>query len=181
MQQPPGLMTILISVLLALVVFACGPASAAHLSHAYDRARVATTAPATVSSAALRVYDRPVERLTTNVGAASRTSAAEEADALLPRIAGGASLGPKVPIPDIPAGLTRSQFGSDVMRWGTGDAAARARIGSLTRAELGAAGVTRSMAEDWANFYRNELLRNPDNPSAAGRADLMDAAARLLQ
>jgi hypothetical protein len=35
------------------------------------------------------------------------------------------------------------QFGADVMRWGTGDAAARARIESLTREELQQAGVTR--------------------------------------
>jgi hypothetical protein len=33
----------------------------------------------------------------------------------------------------------------------------------------------------WAKFYANEALRNPNNPSAAGRADLMQHAADLLR
>jgi hypothetical protein len=77
--------------------------------------------------------------------------------------------------------MMRSQFGSEVMRWGTGDAEALARIDSLTREELQQAGVTRDIALQWRNFYRSELVRNPDNPSAAGRAELMAAAARLLR
>ena len=87
----------------------------------------------------------------------------------------------RLPVPEVPAGMSRSEFGNNVMRWGTGNAAARARIGSLTREELEQAGVTRGMALSWRDFYRNEVSRNPSNPSAAGRADLMNAAARLLQ
>jgi hypothetical protein len=67
------------------------------------------------------------------------------------------------------------------MRWGSGHAEARARIQTLTRSELEQAGVTRSMAEQWRDFYRNEMVRNPNNPSAAGRADLMQRAVELLQ
>jgi hypothetical protein len=36
------------------------------------------------------------------------------------------------------------------------------------------------MAEAWRDFYRNELALNPENPSAAGRAELMQRAAELL-
>ncbi len=66
------------------------------------------------------------------------------------------------------------------MRWGTGDAAARERIATLTRDELERAGVTLEMAREWRNFYRRELSRNPANPSAAGRAELMRRAVDLL-
>jgi hypothetical protein len=66
------------------------------------------------------------------------------------------------------------------MRWGTGDDAARARIASLTREALESDGVTLQMAQEWREFYRRELARNPKNPSAAGRADLMQRAVELL-
>jgi hypothetical protein len=82
--------------------------------------------------------------------------------------------------PDVPAGTTRNAFGTRIMRWGTGDAAARARMETLTREELVTAGVTLGMAREWREFYRRELLRNPANPSAAGRADLMQRAVELL-
>jgi hypothetical protein len=82
--------------------------------------------------------------------------------------------------PGVPAGKTRSEFGTKTMRWGTGDAAARARIESLTQHELENAGVTLQMARAWRDFYRQELVRNPANPSAAGRADLMRRAMELL-
>jgi hypothetical protein len=36
------------------------------------------------------------------------------------------------------------------------------------------------MAEKWRDFYQEEAARNPNNPSAAGRADLMQHAANLL-
>jgi len=52
---------------------------------------------------------------------------------------------------------------------------------TLTRAELVRAGVTREMAEAWRDFYLHELVRNPLNPSAAGRAELMQRAVELLR
>jgi hypothetical protein len=82
--------------------------------------------------------------------------------------------------PDVPRGTTRSEFGTRIMRWGTGDAAARARMATLTRDELTMAGVTLAMAVEWREFYHRELVRNPSNPSAAGRAHLMQRAADLL-
>ncbi len=87
----------------------------------------------------------------------------------------------RLPVPPTPNNMGTNAFGTRVMRWGIGDAAARARISTLTRTELEQAGVTRSMAEQWRAFYRNEILRNPANPSAAGRADLMQRAVELLQ
>jgi hypothetical protein len=41
-------------------------------------------------------------------------------------------------------------------------------------------GATETMAEAWRNFYRQELARHPRNPSAAGRAELMQRAVELL-
>jgi hypothetical protein len=51
---------------------------------------------------------------------------------------------------------------------------------SLTREKLEQAGMTRQIAEAWRDFYRAEVLRNPRNPSARGRTDLMQRAADLL-
>jgi len=42
------------------------------------------------------------------------------------------------------------------------------------------AGVTQDMAKQWAEFYENEAARNPANPSAPGRADLMHHVFHLL-
>ncbi len=86
----------------------------------------------------------------------------------------------KLPRPPIPSGVSVAEFGNKVMRWGTGNDAARARIATLTRQELESAGVTREMAEAWREFYRTEALRVPTNPSALGRADLMQQAVELL-
>ncbi|WP_420878008.1 DUF4951 domain-containing protein [Sorangium cellulosum] len=59
--------------------------------------------------------------------------------------------------------------------------AARSQIPNMTREGLQRAGVTRNIAEAWAKFYRNETLRNPANPSAQGRAELMEAAVKILR
>lgn len=83
--------------------------------------------------------------------------------------------------PPIPGDVrTLREFGTKIMRWGTGDAAARARSETLTREELEQAGITRQIAEAWRDFYRAEVSRNPRNPSARGRADLMQRAVDLL-
>lgn len=86
----------------------------------------------------------------------------------------------RLPKPPTPGNMSLPDFGR-VMNWGTGDAAARAQIENLTREGLQQSGVTREMAEAWAEFYRNEAVRVPSNPSARGRADLMGAAAELLR
>lgn len=83
--------------------------------------------------------------------------------------------------PPIPKGVrTLQEFGTRIMRWGTGDIAARDRIATLTTEELERAGVTIQIAEAWRDFYQAEVRRNPRNPSARGRADLMQRAIDLL-
>ena len=76
--------------------------------------------------------------------------------------------------------MTLREFGQRVMRWGTGNEAARARINTLMREELEQVGLTREIAEAWHDFYRHELARNPRNPSAVGRAESMQRAVDLL-
>ncbi len=82
--------------------------------------------------------------------------------------------------PETPPGRSRNEFGTRIMKWGTGDGAARARIATITVEELAMGGVTLDMAIEWRNFYRDEMRRNPTNPSAAGRADLLDHVVGLL-
>jgi RHS repeat-associated protein len=86
----------------------------------------------------------------------------------------------RLPVPPTPGGITVSEFGQKVMQWGTGSEAARARISTITAEELRKAQLTVDMAIRWRDFYINELARNPNNPSAAGRAELMDYVVRLL-
>lgn len=71
-------------------------------------------------------------------------------------------------------------FGRNVMKWGTGDASARARIATLTKEELQQAGVTREIAARWRDFYLEVKRLKPGNPSAEGRAELMQRAVYLL-
>ena len=84
-------------------------------------------------------------------------------------------------LPPLPDGMTPDKFGRCVMKWGTGDAAAISRIDTLTAAELRAANITADIAEGWRAFYLEVLEENPDNPSARGRAKLMEYARSLLQ
>jgi len=83
--------------------------------------------------------------------------------------------------PKVPSGLTTAGFGQNIMRWGTGHVSARARIATLSLAELRALGVTLEMAREWHDFYLSEVARNPRNPSARGRVELMQHAVKLLE
>ncbi len=67
------------------------------------------------------------------------------------------------------------------MGWGTGDDAARARRQTLTLTELTAMGLTANTARQWRDFYTLVKQQVPGNPSAAGRADLMQFALELLE
>jgi RHS repeat-associated protein len=83
--------------------------------------------------------------------------------------------------PDVPEGMSRNDFGEKFLQWGTGNAEARAKIGAFNRETLENAGVTHVMAQQWANFYKEISRLSPKNPSAAGRADLMQHIADLLK
>ena len=112
-----------------------------------------------------------------SASAINELSADQERGALdLPPIAGMSF----PPVPQTPSNTTVGQFGRDIMKWGTGDAEARARAATLTREELERAGVTRQIAEAWRDFYKEVVKQIPNNPSAAGRADLMQRALELL-
>lgn len=87
---------------------------------------------------------------------------------------------PKPAAPPPPPGKSLSEFG-ELMKWGRGDAAARNAIRSLDPSKLRDAGLTSSLAQRWANFYRGIKANNPKNPSAQGRSELMDAAADALK
>jgi len=79
-----------------------------------------------------------------------------------------------------PGNMGTADFGQKVMKWGRGDAEARARIQTLTREELEKSGVTKDMAKAWRDFYENVKTANQGNPSAEGRKELMQRAYELL-
>lgn len=76
--------------------------------------------------------------------------------------------------------MTQRQFGISIMRWGKGHIEACERVATLTKGELEKAGITRDIALQWRNFYLHVAECNPRNPSAAGRAVLMQKATQLL-
>ena len=75
------------------------------------------------------------------------------------------------------------------MRWGSGKEPALARKKTLTARELRNAGVTLDCARLWRDFYREYIERMEAsgsivellNPSAIGRAELMEYACNLLE
>jgi RHS repeat-associated protein len=84
----------------------------------------------------------------------------------------------KLPAPAVPAGMTQSQFGKELIGWGIGPDGAIARMQSLTVdavAEMQSRGLTREMAMKWRDFYANEFNRNANNVAAQRRIKLMDA------
>jgi len=86
----------------------------------------------------------------------------------------------RLPLPSIPADMSTAQFGQEVMQWGTGYDSAVARANTVTLEELQQAGVTREIAIAWRDFYMNEALRVPGNPSAGGRSLLMQRVVMLF-
>lgn len=87
----------------------------------------------------------------------------------------------KLPVPAIPAMFKNvSQFGKAI-KWGLDTEMARAEISNITKGGMDAIGVTREIAAEWAVFYVNEMTRNPGNPSAQGRAELMMAIMNLFE
>jgi len=81
--------------------------------------------------------------------------------------------------PKTPRGGDMASFGL-AMGWGSGSASARERMATITREHLKKIGMTRGLAIAWRNFYDEVHRRNPLNPSAAGRRDLMERVIELL-
>ena len=76
-------------------------------------------------------------------------------------------------------GLSIADFGAAI-GWGTGDDIALNRRATLTVGQLELIGLTVEQALNWSLAYRVVKKLMPDNPSAFGRAELMEHAATLL-
>ena len=74
------------------------------------------------------------------------------------------------------------EFGKGIIGWGAGPKDAEARFLNITQADVETMkqeGLSLAMAQAWRNFYENETLRNPGNPTAPFRAQLMKKIASL--
>lgn len=85
-------------------------------------------------------------------------------------------------IPETPNNMSLPDFGQGVIGWATGPEGAQTRINTIKKQDLNAIqdqGVTIKMVKEWQVFYDNETLRNPCNPTAPLRAELMKKIAML--
>ena len=88
----------------------------------------------------------------------------------------------RLQIPATPHNMNLPAFGKGVIGWGGGPHDAKARFENVTRADVNLMkqkGLTLEMAQAWQAFYENETLRNPGNPTAPFRAQLMQKIASL--
>lgn len=89
---------------------------------------------------------------------------------------------PRKEIPHTPENMSLPEFGSGVIEWGTGPEDAKQRLESIQKfdlKEIQEKGTTLVMVEEWQAFYENEVQRNPCNPAASYRAQLMKKIAQL--
>lgn len=85
-------------------------------------------------------------------------------------------------IPKTPHNMSLPSFGQGVIGWATGHEGAEARLKDIQKADLKAIqdkGTTLEMVKEWQAFYENETIRNPCNPTAPYRAELMKKIAQL--
>lgn len=86
------------------------------------------------------------------------------------------------PIPKTPNNMSLPNFGQGVIGWATGPEGAKTRLESIKKSDLKAIqikGTTLDMVKEWQVFYENEVVRNPCNPTAPYRAQLMKKIAQL--
>lgn len=89
---------------------------------------------------------------------------------------------PRNSIPQTPNNMSLPSFGQGIIGWATGPEGAQARLENLKRSDIPsfeAKGVTLDMVQEWQAFYENEVMRNPCNPTAPYRAELMKKIAAL--
>ena len=82
--------------------------------------------------------------------------------------------------PQTPNSMSLPSFGQGVIGWATGPEGAKARLESVSQADIATfkeKGVTLEMVQEWQAFYENEVNRNPCNPTAPYRAQLMKKIA----
>jgi len=82
-------------------------------------------------------------------------------------------------VPDTPGNRSLAEFGLAI-GWGRGSAVARARMATISFRELEETGMTIDLAVAWRDFYDHVDRKFPDNPSAAGRRELMQRVIELL-
>lgn len=88
----------------------------------------------------------------------------------------------RMAIPPTPNNMILPAFGQGVIGWGSGPQDAHTRLLNLKHADveiIKAQGVTLEMAKAWQDFYENETQRNPGNPTAPFRAQLMQKIVQL--
>lgn len=85
-------------------------------------------------------------------------------------------------IPKTPHNMSLPAFGQGVIGWATGPEGAKIRFENIQKQDLKAIqekGTTLAMVKEWQAFYENEVQRNPCNPTAPYRAELMKKIAWL--
>ena len=85
-------------------------------------------------------------------------------------------------IPKTPHNMSLPAFGQGVIGWATGPEGAKARFENIQKQDLKAIqekGTTLAMVKEWQAFYETEVQRNPCNPTAPYRAELMKKIAWL--
>ena len=88
----------------------------------------------------------------------------------------------RLEIPPTPNNMILPEFGKGIIGWGSGPKDAEARFLNVTKADVAVMktqGVTLQMAQAWQAFYENETQRNPGNPTAPFRAQLMKKIVSL--
>lgn len=88
----------------------------------------------------------------------------------------------RLAIPPTPHNMSLPDFGRGIIGWETGPHGAKTRLENITAADVAhikTQDVTLEMVQTWQKFYANETLRNPGNPTAPYRAQLMAKIAEL--
>jgi hypothetical protein len=83
---------------------------------------------------------------------------------------------PKVVLPPstLFGGVTFQHWGRSIVSWGVGAQDALARMQTLTKDQIAKLAITRAQAKAGLEFYKNEMMRNPGNATAAARVKLME-------
>lgn len=88
----------------------------------------------------------------------------------------------RLDIPPTPNNMSLPAFGQGVIGWGTGPDGAEKRLNNITKQDvdqLKTQDVNLNMIQTWQKFYENETQRNPGNPTAPFRAQLMKKIVEL--
>lgn len=88
----------------------------------------------------------------------------------------------RLEIPPTPNNMSLPSFGQGVIGWGTGPDGAEKRLNNITKQDvdqLKTQDVNLDMIKTWQKFYENETQRNPGNPTAPFRAQLMKKIVEL--